>query len=151
MTPPAAAIIGVGNRLRGDDAVGPAVIERLGCVEGARTFDAGPVPENYLEPVAELSPGRILFVDACDFRAEPGEFRLFEMPDIERLGAGLVSTHTLPLTVTAQLFAAAGARVSLLGVQPASLEFDAPLSDAVSSALPAVLAAVRAWAAGPVT
>jgi hydrogenase 3 maturation protease len=140
-----AVVIGVGNALRGDDAVGPLVIERLGEVAGARLFDAGPAPENFLEPIAGLEPERILFVDACDFRAAPGEFRVFEMPDIERLSAGLVSTHTLPLTMTAQLFAAAGARVSLLGVQPQSLGFGAPLSAPVEASLPAVLDAVRAW------
>ncbi len=150
MTRPA-AVVGVGNPLRGDDAVGPAVIERLGKLAGARLFDAGPAPENYLGPVGALRPERILFVDACDFRAAPGEFRIFEMPEIERLAAGLVSTHTLPLTMTAQLFAAEGARVSLLGIQPESLEFGAPLSGPVERALPAVLAAVRAWVAGPAT
>ncbi|MFO7650195.1 MAG: hydrogenase 3 maturation endopeptidase HyCI [bacterium] len=144
-------IVGVGNTLRGDDAVGPIVIERLGEVAGAQLFDAGPAPENFLDPVTELAPDRILFVDACDFRAAPGEFRVFEMPDIERLSAGLVSTHTLPLTMTAQLFTAGGARVSLLGIQPRSLEFGAPLSGPVVQALPAVLAAVRAWVAGPAT
>lgn len=145
------AIVGVGNALRGDDAVGPIVIERLGEVAGARLFDAGPAPENFLDPITELAPDRILFVDACDFRAAPGEFRVFGMPEIERLSAGLVSTHTLPLTMTAQLFAAGGARVSLLGIQPRSLEFGSTLSEPVEQSLSAVLAAVRSWVDGPAT
>ena len=141
-------IIGVGNRLRGDDAVGCAVIDELAGLEGAALFDVGSSPENYIEPVARLKPARILFVDACDFGGKPGEFRLFSRAEFEELAYGLLSTHTLPLHLTAEMLAQeTKASIELLGVQPLSIEFNQPLSEPVRSGLPAVAGYCRSWAA----
>jgi len=140
-------LVGVGNRLRGDDAIGCAVIDELGELEGVKVIDAGNTPENYLEPIARLEPERILIVDACDFGGRPGEFRLFGRDEIERLSYGLLSTHTLPLSLTAEMLAReTGADIRLLGVQPARVEFGQDLSVPVAKALPEVVAFVRAWA-----
>lgn len=141
-----AVIIGVGNRLRGDDAVGCLVIEALKDCVDAVLFDAESAPENHIEPAVEAHPSRILFIDACDFGGSPGEFRLFGRDELERLALGLVSTHTLPLTMTAQLLEQrTGAGVWLLGVQPARVEFGAGVSRPVARALPGIVRLVREW------
>jgi len=146
---PAGFVIGVGNRLKGDDAIGCLVADGLTGVEGIRVVDAGTAPENYLEPVAAAVPDRVLFVDACAFGGEPGEFRLFGRADIDRLTGQLVSTHTLPLGMTvAMLEQLTPARIELLGVQPASLDFDAELSPPLRAALPRIVEFVRGWASG---
>src|SRR5574342_1091615 len=46
-------ILGVGNRLRGDDAVGPLLVEHLQGKVDIPLIDAGEVPENYLGPIEE--------------------------------------------------------------------------------------------------
>ena len=149
---PKAVIVGVGNRLRGDDAVGCLALDELGSLtaprslDGVDLIDAGTVPENQIEPIARLSPDRILFIDACDFGGEPGEIRLFKGEETDRLAGGLVSTHTLPLNLIAGLLSQkAKAKVSLLGVQPANLEFNTGLSEPVAQALPAVVSLAREW------
>lgn len=141
------AVLGVGNRLRGDDGVGPIVIDGLreaGLNEGL--FDCGTAPENYIAPALELEPEGVLFVDACAFGGHPGEFRLFSRQEIDELAMALVSTHTLPLAMTVELIALQSpARIALLGVQPAQVEFGLPLSPAVAAALPTIVTAVRDW------
>jgi len=143
---PATVIIGVGNRLRGDDAVGCLAVEALRDRVAAVLFDAETTPENFIEPAARANPGRVLFIDACDFGGEPGEFRLFGRAEFERLAMGLVSTHTLPLTLTAELVGQrTGAEVWLLGVQPARLEFGTQVSRPVAAALPGIVRFVCDW------
>lgn len=164
-------VLGVGNRLRGDDAIGCVLcdelrnrgdctglrrLERRGlspsgdsesCPDSIHVIDCGDTPENYVEPVAKLAPRRILVIDCCAFGAEAGEFRLFSRPEIEELSYGLLSTHTLPLSLTVELLSVeTGAAIELLGIQPERIEFGTELSPAVQSALPALVERVRAWA-----
>ena len=167
-------ILGVGNRLRGDDAVGCLVCDELSaghdpippgesgsCPKPSESpfairhsplapdvfvLDCGNTPENYIQPVVDRSPERILVVDCCDYGAKPGEFRLFSRPEIEQLSYGLLSTHTLPLTLTIEMLSiATKARIELLGIQPERIEFGTDLSPAAQSALPALVERVRAW------
>jgi len=140
-------VMGVGNRLRGDDAVGSLVVDELGEMDRVRVFDCSTTPENFIGPVAELEPERVLIVDACAFGGRPGEFELFGQEDFERLAAGFLSTHTLPLTMTVELLAASvPARFELLGVQPERIAFGEGLSEPVAAALPELVRFIRRWA-----
>ena len=141
-----AVVIGIGNRLRGDDAVGCLVIDELEPGDGLKVIDGGTSPENYIGPIVDFAPARILLVDACSFGGQPGEFRLFNRAGLDRLAAGMVSTHTLPLTMTVVMIEQQSrASIEFLGVQPVSLEFDAGLSQPVASTLPDVVDFVRRW------
>jgi hydrogenase 3 maturation protease len=140
------AVLAVGNRLRGDDAIGPRLADALEPAPGLRVFDAGLSPENYLGPVIEFAPEAVLVVDACEFGGKPGEHRLFGREELERLAGGFISTHTLPLTLTVTMLEQQlAARIEFLAVQPGTLEFGAPLSDAVAAALPRLVSVVRRW------
>jgi hydrogenase 3 maturation protease len=140
-------ILGVGNRVRGDDAVGSLVIEELKGIDGLTAIDCGTTPENYIEPVVALKPERILLVDACSYGGKPGEFRQFEREDIDRLSAGFLSTHTLPLTMTiTMLEQQVKAKIQLLGVQPATIQFGEGLTAPVAAALPRLVSFIKDWA-----
>jgi len=144
-----AVVVGVGNRFRGDDAVGPLVIDELAGSDGLELIDAGSAPENYIEPVVRLDPGLLVFVDACDFGGQPGEFREFGRDEIDRLAGGLVSTHTLPLTMTVALLGEqVRSEIVLLGIQPEQLDFNAGLSDRVRAAVPLAADYLRRRAGG---
>ena len=141
-------ILGVGNRLRGDDAVGCVLCDELSGKIEAEVIDCSDTPENFVEPVAKLRPRRILVIDCCDFGAEAGEFRLFSRQELGELSYGLLSTHTLPLSLTVELLSVeTGAAIELLGVQPERIEFGEDVSEPVQRALPAVVEFVRNWAA----
>ena len=129
-------IAGIGNRMRGDDALGPVLIDRLqGRVEAA-LVDCSEVPERHLGAIAERSPQSVLLIDAVDLGAAPGSAAVLgegELPD--RLG----TTHNTPLRVLMRYLAAeTGAQVTLLAVQPAQLEFDSPMSPAVEATVDAL-------------
>jgi hydrogenase maturation protease len=95
----------------------------------------------------DRNPARILVVDCCEYGAKPGEFRLFSRPEIEQLSYGLLSTHTLPLTLTIEMLSLqTHATIELLGIQPERIEFGEDLSESVRRALPAVVQFVRDWA-----
>jgi hydrogenase 3 maturation protease len=125
--------MGIGNILRGDDAIGPelvAVLQRMGI----RTVDAGTVPENYIGSVARLDPDTVVIIDAVHLDRSPGSIELLTRLD---LGGGIgFTTHTLsPVLVMERLEEETGAEVLLLAIQPGTLDFGAPLSDQVARVL----------------
>jgi len=92
-------------------------------------FDVETTPENYIDKVVEAKPDWVIIVDACNFSVEPGEFKLFEEDEIKEISYGLLSTHTLPLTLTIELIKKQhNCRISLLGIQPKSFTMSTDLS-----------------------
>jgi hydrogenase 3 maturation protease len=144
-------VLGVGNRLRGDDAIGCVLCDELlktGSAPVADVFvvDCGSTPENYVQPVAEVNPIHILVADCCNYGGKPGEFRLFSRQDVDRLTYGLLSTHTLPLTLTIEMLSLeTRATIELLGIQPEQIEFGEDLSEPIRRALPSLIEFVRNW------
>jgi len=139
-------VMGIGNPLRRDDAVGLELVRALrGRVpEGVVLLECGPVPENLLGQVRRARPSHVLLVDAAELGARPGEARLIG-PD--RIRGVAISTHKPPLHITAgYIKRTMGAEVALLAIQPADTGFGegltpeleeavAALADAVSEAL----------------
>ncbi len=126
-------IVGVGNRDRRDDAVGPLVVGLIaGRTRAAGVVDAGDVPENHLERVVGTAPDAVLIVDAVDLGAEPGAVELLGPEAIRDAG---VSTHASSLALCADyIVRRTGASVALLGVQPADVGLGTNLSPAVAEA-----------------
>ena len=125
-------IIGVGNRLRGDDGFGPFVIDLLRGDVGAHLIDAGPSPENFTGVVKSIRPTLILIVDAIDFGGSPGELIAL---DPERLAESPPSTHSFSLALLARyLREETGARTLLIGVQPKSISLGEGMSEEVEGA-----------------
>lgn len=126
-------ILGVGNRMRGDDGAGSWVAERLAGRVSVPVFDGGTAPENYLEKIAALLPDTVLIIDAADFGGSPGEMRLFRA---EEVGPGGLSTHALSLSLAAEYLRTRGrATVRLLAIQPADAGLGRPMSEAVRRAV----------------
>ena len=125
-------VCGVGNRLRGDDAAGPVVVDelrkKLGDSEELLFVDCGSAPENFLDKVVGFGARRVIVVDAVAMGAEPGAV---EVVDVSRIRGFLHSTHQLPLSLFIRyLEKDAGCEVVFVGVQPESVGFGSELSDA---------------------
>ena len=128
-------VLGIGNELRRDDAIGPAVVRLLAKSDKLVAIDCATAPENFLGTVKKLKPEKVIMVDACDFGGKPGEFRMFSLARLKKMPWATVSTHTLPLALIGTLIKnEVGCRVELLGVQPGTVEFGEGLSDAVRAA-----------------
>lgn len=126
-------ILGVGSRLRGDDAAGSVVAEGLAGRGLENAFDCGEVPENYVGKVEKLQPSAILFVDAMDFGQAPGTICLFGPQSFQ---VQSVSTHSAGLSPLMDfLSAACGAMCWVLAIQPADVTYAAELSEPVRRAI----------------
>ncbi len=114
-------ICGIGNDMRGDDAFGVLVAERLKeLVKSSNVLilNCGEVPENYTGKIREFKPDLVVFVDAVDFGGEIGEYVI---ADPEGTLGEAVSTHGLPLKfITRFMKTMINADFILIGSQPAS-------------------------------
>ena len=126
-------IVGIGNDMRGDDAFGPMVVERLRGRVRADLIDAGVSPENCLGKLSALKPRVVLLVDAVDFDGTPGDMALLDPAKLETTSFG---THASSLALLEQFLSTGGVtRIALLAVQPKSCQFGDVVSDEVVAAL----------------
>jgi hydrogenase 3 maturation protease len=128
------AILGIGNPLRGDDAVGMEIVKLLkGKVPmNVELLECETVPENFTRQIREFNPTHVLMIDAAQFEAEPGEARL--VPPEKILGMTL-STHAIPLSMLAEVIKdSINAKVMILGVQPQKIEFGEGLTPELQKA-----------------
>lgn len=128
------SVVGIGNPLRGDDGIGPEIINRLNNpLPRLLLFDVGETPENYLGKIVKQKPDTIVLIDAVDFGSSPGTIKIIEKGDIRNES---LSTHNLSLNLVAKyLQKETSADVFLLGVQPKTTEFGKEISQPVREGL----------------
>lgn len=141
-------VLTVGNGMMGDDGAGVRLAQRLReePLEDWEVVNGGTMPENVLHLVREMSPRRVLVVDASDMDLVPGSVRLIPAARLD--DPFLLTTHTLPLTYLIEVLREFVPQVDLLGIQPEIVAFGFPMSGAVSAAVEVVvqdLKAGRAW------
>ncbi|WP_424357955.1 hydrogenase 3 maturation endopeptidase HyCI [Methanocella sp. MCL-LM] len=131
--------VGIGNRYRGDDAAGPAIIDLL-AEKVPHTIDAGSAPENVTGAIKKLKPKAIVLIDALIFKdAPPGSAFVVESDEIAQKGF----SHTLSLDfVMDYLRQETGADVFLIGVQPGHIEDMEGLSAGMQEALEKITASL---------
>jgi hydrogenase maturation protease len=164
-------VLGIGNPLMADDGAGTQVIELL----SRETLPAGVVLRDGGTAGVGLVPEmegfeRLILVDCARMAPRPGEngqtppkpghWRRLELEEISLLDheATPVSLHDANLRDAlrlAEALALLPQQIILYAIQPASVEWDRPMSAQVSAALPAVVQAVlqeiREQAVGPQT
>jgi hydrogenase maturation protease len=141
-------ILGLGNPLMADDGVGVQVIEllRRGTlpagveIQDGGTAGVGLVPEmeNYQ---------RVILVDCASIGEQPGEWRRFTLKETNLLNKdnAPLSLHHAGLQDALRLAEALDAlppEVIIYGIQPATVEWDRPMSEEVTAALPSIARAV---------
>ena len=134
MRPRRVVIVGIGNPIRGDDAVGPRIIELLESrpIEDVLFLNTESVPEAFTGKVEKFNPTHVLLVDAANFHGVAGETKLING---EQIGGQAVSTHSLPLNIfISYIEKSLDLSVLLLGIQPLSIGLGAPISEIVEAA-----------------
>jgi len=126
-------LLGVGNRLRGDDAVGPLLVERLQGQVDIPLLDTGDVPENYLGPIEDSGAEVVLVVDAVEMGANVGDAAIFDIEQVQNMS---VSTHTANLGLLFKVIPPERRpQVIMLGIQPGNMEFGQGLTVSVHKTL----------------
>jgi len=123
------AILGIGNELRRDDAVGLAVADRLNLFNddpSVFVLNCQHVPENFTGHVKRIKPTCVVLVDAADFGGSPGDARIFQLNALEDSS---VTTHKASLlTLGEYLQSEINCTIFVIGIQPADCDFGSGLS-----------------------
>lgn len=127
-------IVGVGNLLRNDDAVGAIIAGRLEAELPAESahcvVNAEDVIENHVFRIADSAVRNVLVIDAVQGTgSEPGSLVLGSLTEME-IGGGF-STHKLALSMAAKLLQQHGKDVFLLGVAAENIEFGTSVSQEI--------------------
>ena len=149
-------IVGVGNPLRNDDAVGALIAERLAPELAAAgrhgVINAEDVIENYCFSIADSAVRNVLVIDAVQGvmqgnGAEPGSLVLGRLEDLEAADAGY-STHKLALSTAASVLRHHGKDVWLLGIVAANTDYGTTVSPDILASAEAVIDLIRRTARG---
>ncbi len=138
-------ILGIGNTLNSDDGVGVYIAERISKhlkktlkkphkVEGYElqreivAINCGTTPENYTSVIKRHHPDKLIVVDAADMGLKPGSCRIVAP---EKIGVMHISTHNIPLSVFASYVREYCQDITLIGIQPDTMDIGTALSSAV--------------------
>jgi hydrogenase 3 maturation protease len=113
-------IIGMGNELRADDAIGLLVVRLLKPYSHNRlqVFEGHMTPDVFIAPSCAAQPTHLLIVDAAELHKKPGTWQVLFPNEVEE---GLFTTHTIPVVeMAAEIQRRCGAKVAFLGIQPKS-------------------------------
>jgi hydrogenase 3 maturation protease len=131
----------VGNRLKRDDGVGPAICDLVQGRVLATVMDVGTAPENYLGPISRLAPAALLIMDAADSGAAPGTLSILPQ---DALGWPGCSTHAPSMKLLLSVLDRARQPwVHLLGIQPGELTLGEGLSPPVRRSADVVAEVLR--------
>ena len=130
-------VIGVGNRDRGDDGVGPHVCDLLRARFDGRLRSV--VCEGSIIDLAlHWGPGdRVVVVDAMPPGSRPGRIVTIDVTDDAVLPPAAVSTHDVDVSVAIELARALGrmpSQLVVIGVESERMAWSDPLSAPVAAA-----------------
>lgn len=124
----------MGNTLHSDDGIGSILSARLKGKVPHIVYDSGTSPENYLGKIIKDKPETVLIIDAADFGAQAGEFRILESEEI--VTTNLFSTHNASINLTIDyLQNNLKLDIIILIIQPKNTAFGDTLSPEVGTAL----------------
>jgi hydrogenase 3 maturation protease len=129
------SIAGIGNIIRGDDGLGPKLIELLRARRvNAGLFDCGTAPENYIRPMLKSLCDTLILVDAANMALEPGVAMVLSTDDIANIS---FSTHSPSprLFIDLLKMGKEDLNIFVLSVQPKNTALGAPMSEEVLKAL----------------
>ena len=126
-------IIGMGNPLRGDDAVGiniaEALIKKMGNFYNA-ILNAEDIIEGHIFTLVNKPEKNFIIIDAVEYPAPKGTI-LFTLYDDNTEEEGGLSTHKLSLSLSVKILKAHNKNVFLLGIVTNTIEFGSNMSKEV--------------------
>ena len=130
-------VLGIGNRLGGDDAAGTCVVDiinqrqhktRALLPAEIMAIDGGTAPESYTSVIRRHRPDLLMLIDVADMGLQPGVMRTITPDEISVLS---FSTHNIPLSTFISYVEEFCGQILIIGVQPEQTEIGNGLSRAV--------------------
>ncbi|MHA1506055.1 MAG: hydrogenase 3 maturation endopeptidase HyCI [Candidatus Asgardarchaeia archaeon] len=131
-------VCGLGNEVMMDDGAGLLatnslidLVEKGDKIKNLRVIVCGKSPENFIYPIIKEKPTHIVFIDAVDFGAKPGDVAIFNSEDIVDF---FPSTHALSIKFISDLLfkkIPSLKKVIVLGIQPKYVDFGEKISEKV--------------------
>jgi len=136
-------LLGIGNELNGDDAIGCKAAERISSKEWFG-INAETVPENFIATIKRKLPQVLVVVDAAEMKLNAGEIRRFEP---KQANSVFYSTHSLPVSQLCEQLVGSVGEIVLIGVQPKGFEQFAELSSEAIKAVEEIIRLIeeRKW------
>ncbi len=133
-------VLGLGNALMNDDALGVLAVERLQqeyrFPDGVKVVDGGTLGLDLLPFIEDAD--QLLIIDALEMKADPGSVFRLEGEEVPRAFASKLSVHQMglqDLLAVADLQGYAPRELVFWGVQPESIEMRMELSPSVAAAM----------------
>lgn len=151
-------VLGLGNDLLSDEAVGIRVVRHLAghplLPAGVGLLDGGTLSFTLAGPIA--AAGGLVVVDAARLGAAPGTIEVLEGAAMDRkIASACSSVHEVGLADLfdiARLTDSLPARRCLVGIEPARIDWGSDLTPAVAGAVPQaaieVLTVIARWRGG---
>lgn len=117
--------VGVGNRLKSDDAIGIIICEKINFTTCVDTLIVEAAIEKFVGKINSLAPDLLVLVDCTDFDREPGYFKMIHISEIPD---NTFHTHTVSLRRISEFFEM---ETFLLGIQPQNVKFGEEISPSV--------------------
>ena len=136
-------IIGIGNTLRGDDGIGPYIINELKNAklpEAVQLLDIGSDAFSVIDHLISEYP--VLVIDCAQMDKRPGEIVIFEVQEknlsilekaISLHGFGFADVYKMAKILNDNI------QCTIIGVQPKLLRFNSDLSEEVKKSIPSII------------
>ena len=129
-------VLGIGNEVKSDDGVGPAIIKKLKeeNIENKKLLfiDSKTVPENFTGKIRKENPTHLIIVDACLMDLEPGDMKLVNRYNFADIG---ISTHSMSLSFFVKFLEKdIDIKIAFVGIEPQTMEMGDKLSPNVEKA-----------------
>jgi hydrogenase maturation protease HycI len=134
-------VISLGNPLKSDDNVGNLIIDKIHKFYKNKDyyfFKSGVSPENFIEPLKNINPDIIFFIDVAIFEGEFGDVKLFRLDDVIDMN---ISSHYFPITIFKQYFPKT--KLVLIGIKPKIVGFGENLSPELKARLKEIIVKVQ--------
>lgn len=118
-------VLGVGNKLKSDDGVGPFIISKLKeqNIENTKLMfiDAETVPENFTGKIRKENPTHLIIVDACLMDLMPGDMQIVNKYEFANIG---ISTHSMSLSFFVRyLEKDTEFKIIFVGIEPETMDW----------------------------
>jgi len=134
-------IVGVGNRLLGDEGVGLHVIDNLSQIPMPSNVDVVDCGCDLLSLIPHLNKlQKIIVIDAIRAGGKPGEIYRLDYNELKTRGVEMQSSHQVRATdalgLLKQIYPVlAGCEIIIIGIEPEAMELNTCLSEKVRESI----------------